>query len=83
VNDALAGGAGRGAPRDAQAKAEHLVGLSGDRTRYKRSPPEGGHYRGGRCESYGLPVSGSFGTTGFASKASRLGTTSITPYMRT
>lgn len=36
-----------------------------------------------RCESYGFPVNGSFGAIGFASNASRLGTTSITPYIRT
>ena len=36
-----------------------------------------------RCDSYGLPVIGSFGTVGLASNASRLGTTSMTPYMRT
>ena len=41
------------------------------------------HFATTRCASYGWPVMGSFGTLGLASKASRLGTTTMTPYMRT
>lgn len=59
-----------------------MVRLKADATASAvRAGPEGRHYR--RCESYGFPVNGSFGAVGFASNASRLGTTSITPYMRT